>query len=124
MDLPEAVVFLAIEPETKADRDKLGQGLQKLMAEATTFRVDTDARTGQTIVRGMSELHLDLIVDRLRREFKVAAAVGKPQVAYKETLTRPAEGEGRYLRHIHGQAHYAHAKIRLLPGGRGAGYIF
>ena len=124
MDLPEAVVFLAIEPETTADLDKLRQGLQKLMAEAPTFRVDTDARTGQTIVRGMSELHLDLIVDRLRREFNVVAAVGKPQVAYNETLTRPAEGEGRYVRQIRGQGHYAHAKIRLLPGGRGTGYIF
>jgi len=124
MDLPEAVVFLAIEPETTADLDKLRQGLQKLMAEAPTFRVDTDARTGQTIVRGMSELHLDLIVDRLRREFNVVAAVGKPRVAYKETLTRPAEGEGRYVRQIRGQGHYAHAKIRLLPGGRGTGYIF
>src|SRR5437899_11183507 len=124
MDLPEAVVFLAIEPETTADLDKLRQGLQKLMAEAPTFRVDTDARTGQTILRGMSELHRDLIVDRLRREFNVVAAVGKPQVAYKEALTRPAEGEGRYVRQIRGQGHYAHAKIRLMPGGRGTGYIF
>jgi elongation factor G len=124
MDLPELVVFLAIEPKTKADQERLGQGLRKLMAEDPTFRVNTDTRTGQTIIRGMSELHLEVLVDRLKREFNVVAAVGAPQAAYKETLTRPAEGEGRYMRQIGGCGQYGHAKIRLLPGGPGTGYIF
>src|SRR5258708_40140959 len=115
MDLPEAVVFLAIEPETTADRDKLRQGLQKLMAEAPTFRVDTDARTGQTIVRGMSELHLDLIVDRLRREFKVVANVGKPKVAYRETIRGKAESDKKFAKQTGGHGQYPHVQIRLQP---------
>ena len=90
MDFPKPVISLAIEPKTKADQEKLGVGLQKLMAEDPTFRVQTDQQTGQVIIAGMGELHLDIIVDRLRREFNVEASVGKPQVAYKETLTRPA----------------------------------
>ena len=96
MDFPEPVISLAIEPKTKADQEKLGTGLQKLMAEDPTFRVNTDTQTGQTIIRGMGELHLEIIVDRLKREFNVEASVGKPQVAYKETLTRPADGEMKY----------------------------
>lgn len=124
MDLPQPVVFLAIEPKTKADQEKLRQGLHKLMAEDPTLSVDNDARTGQTIIRGMSELHLEIIVDRLEREFNVLAVIGKPQVAYKETLTRPAEGEGRYMRQTGGRGQYGHVKIRLLPGGPGTGYIF
>ena len=124
MDLPEPIVFLAIEPKTKADQEKLGQGLQKLMAKDPTLRVDTDTRTGQTIIRGTGELHLEVIVDRLEREFNVLAVVGKPQVVYKETLTRPAEGEGRYVRQTGGRDQYGHVKIRLLPGGPGTGYIF
>jgi elongation factor G len=124
VDLPERVVFLTIEPRTKADQEKLGQGLQKLMAEDPTLRVNTDTRTGQTILRGMGELHLEVIVDRLKREFNVMAVVGKAQVAYKETLTRPAEGEGRYVRQTGGRGEYGHVKIRLLPGGPGTGYIF
>src|SRR2546426_10302697 len=90
MDFPEPVISLAIEPKTKNDQEKLGTGLQKLMAEDPTFRVNTDIQTGQTIIRGMDELHLEIIVDRLKREFGVEAMVGKPQVAYKETLPRPA----------------------------------
>jgi elongation factor G len=124
MDFPEPVISLAIEPKTKADQEKLGQGLQKLMAEDPTFRVNTDQQTGQTIIRGMGELHLEIIVDRLKREFNVEAAVGKPQVAYKETLTRPSEGEGRYVRQTGGRGQYGHAKIRLFPGEPGTGYIF
>ena len=93
MDFPEPVISLAIEPKTKADQEKLGVGLQKLMAEDPTFRVKTDQQTGQVIIAGMGELHLEIIVDRLKREFSVEASVGKPQVAYKETLTRPADGE-------------------------------
>ena len=93
MDFPEPVISLAIEPKTKADQEKLGAGLQKLMAEDPTFRVKTDQQTGEVVIAGMGELHLEIIVDRLKREFNVEASVGRPQVAYKETLTRPADGE-------------------------------
>jgi elongation factor G len=124
VNLPEAVIFLTMEPKTEDDQAKLGQGLRKLMAEDPTFRVSSGTQTGQTMIRGMSELHLEGIVNRLKHEFNVDAAVGKPQVVYKETITQPAEGAGRYVRQIGGQGHYAHAKIRLFPGERGAGYIF
>jgi elongation factor G len=124
MDFPKPVISLAIEPKTKADQEKLGTGLQKLMAEDPTFRVQTDPQTGQTIIAGMGELHLEIIVDRLKREFNVEASVGKPQVAYKETLTRKSEGEGRYVRQTGGRGQYGHAKIRLFPGEPGTGYIF
>jgi elongation factor G len=124
MDFPEPVISLAIEPKTKADQEKLGAGLGKLMAEDPTFRVNTDQQTGQTIIRGMGELHLEIIVDRLKREFNVEASVGKPQVAYKETLTRQSEGEGRYVRQTGGRGQYGHAKIRLFPGQPGTGYVF
>jgi len=121
---PEPVISLAIEPKTKADQEKLGTGLQKLMAEDPTFRVNTDQQTGQTVIAGMGELHLEIIVDRLKREFGVEASVGKPQVAYKETLTRAADGEGRYVRQTGGRGQYGHAKIHLFPGEPGTGYIF
>jgi elongation factor G len=124
MDFPDPVISLAIEPKTKADQEKLGTGLQKLMAEDPTFRVNTDAQTGQTIIRGMGELHLEIIVDRLKREFNVEASVGKPQVAYKETLTRASAGEGRYVRQTGGRGQYGHARIRLFPGEPGTGYLF
>ena len=124
MDFPEPVISLAIEPKTKGDQEKLGQGLQKLMAEDPTFRVETDQQTGQVIIAGMGELHLEIIVERLKREFSVEAAVGKPQVAYKETLTRPASGEGRYVRQTGGRGQFGHAKIRLFPGDPGTGYVF
>src|SRR2546425_9068880 len=124
MDFPEPVISLAIEPKTKADQEKLGTGLQKLMAEDPTFRVNTDIQTGQTIIRGMGELHLEIIVDRLKREFGVEAMVGKPQVAYKETLTRPANGEMKYAKQTGGRGQYGHVKIRLFPGEPGSGYIF
>jgi len=124
MDFPEPVISLAIEPKTKADQEKLGVGLQKLMAEDPTFRVNTDVQTGQTIIRGMGELHLEIIVDRLKREFNVEAGVGKPQVAYKETLTRAADGEGRYVRQTGGRGQYGHAKVHLFPGEPGTGYVF
>src|SRR5256712_1342798 len=103
MDFPEPVISLAIEPKTKADQEKLGMGLGKLMAEDPTFRVKTDDQTGQVVIAGMGELHLEIIVDRLKREFNVEASVGRPQVAYKETLTRPAEGEGRYIKQTGGR---------------------
>src|SRR5213594_4110284 len=124
MDFPEPVISLAIEPKTKVDQEKLGQGLQKLMAEDPTFRVKTDEQTGQVVIAGMGELHLEIIVDRLKRELNVEASVGRPQVAYKETLTRPAEGEGRYIKQTGGRGQYGHAKIRLIPRQPGEGYEF
>src|SRR5204863_356952 len=124
MDFPAPVISLAIEPKTKADQEKLGVGLQKLMAEDPTFQVQTDTQTGQVIIRGMGELHLEIIVDRLKREFSVEATVGKPQVAYKETLTRPADGEMKYAKQTGGRGQYGHVKIHLYPGEPGTGYIF
>ena len=124
MDFPEPVIALAIEPKTKSDQEKLGVGLQKLMAEDPTFRVKTDDQTGQVVISGMGELHLEIIVDRLKREFGVEASVGKPQVAYKETLTRPADGEMKYAKQTGGRGQYGHAKIHLFPGEPGTGYIF
>src|SRR6187399_3321459 len=124
MDFPEPVISLAIEPKTKSDQEKLGVGLAKLMGEDPTFRVKTDEQTGQVVIAGMGELHLEILVDRLKREFNVEASVGKPQVAYKETLTRPADGEGRYIRQTGGRGQYGHAKIHLYPGEPGTGYIF
>ncbi len=124
MEFPEPVISLAIEPKTKADQEKLGQGLGKLMAEDPTFRVRTDQQTAQVVIAGMGELHLEIIVDRLKREFSVEASVGRPQVAYKETLTVPSEGEGRYIRQTGGRGQYGHAKIRLVPRKPGEGYEF
>ena len=122
MEFPEPVISLAIEPKTKADQEKLGQGMAKLMAEDPTFRVRTDEQTGQVVIAGMGELHLEIIVDRLKREFNVEASVGKPQVAYKETLTAPAEGDGKFVRQTGGRGQYGDAKIRLLPLPPGTGY--
>jgi elongation factor G len=124
MQFPEPVISLAIEPKTKADQEKLGQGLGKLQAEDPTFRVRTDPDTGQVVIAGMGELHLEIIVDRLSREFNVEASVGRPQVAYKETLTQEAEGEGRYIRQTGGRGQYGHAKIRLEPRKPGEGFEF
>jgi elongation factor G len=124
MVFPEPVISLAIEPKTKADQEKLGQGMQKLMTEDPTFRVNTDDQTGQVIIRGMGELHLEIIVDRLKREFNVDATVGKPQVAYKETLTRPADGEMKYAKQTGGRGQYGHVKIHLHPAEPGTGYVF
>jgi elongation factor G len=124
MDFPEPVISLSIEPKTKADQEKLGTGLQKLMAEDPTFRVKTDQQTGEVVISGMGELHLEIIVDRLKREFNVEASVGRPQVAYKETLTRAADGEMKYAKQTGGRGQYGHAKIHLYPGEPGTGYIF
>jgi elongation factor G len=124
MSFPEPVISLAIEPKTKADQEKLGHGLQKLMAEDPTFRVKTDQATGEVVIAGMGELHLEIIVDRLKREFSVEATVGRPQVAYKETLTRPADGEMKYAKQTGGRGQYGHVKIHLYPGEVGTGYIF
>jgi elongation factor G len=124
MDFPEPVISLAIEPKTKADQEKLGTGLGKLMAEDPTFRVKTDQATGEVVISGMGELHLEIIVERLKREFNVEASVGRPQVAYKETLTRPADGEMKYVKQTGGRGQYGHAKIHLYPGEPGSGFIF
>ena len=124
MTFPKPVISVAIEPKTRADQDKLGFALAKLMQEDPTFKVHTDPDTAQTIISGMGELHLEIIVDRLLREFDVAAHVGKPQVAYKETITKPAEGEGRYVRQTGGHGQYGHAKVKIEPAEPGSGLIF
>ncbi len=119
MNFPEPVIAVSIEPKTKSDQEKLGTALAKLMQEDPTFRVHTDKDTGQTIISGMGELHLEIIVDRLVREFNVGANVGKPQVAYKETITQEAAGEGRYIRQTGGRGQYGHAKIHMRPTTEG-----
>ena len=124
MQFPEPVISLAIEPKTKADQEKLGQGLGKLQAEDPTFRVRTDPETAQVVIAGMGELHLEILVDRLGREFGVVANVGRPQVAYKETLTLAASGEGRYIRQTGGRGQYGHVKIALAPRKSGGGFAF
>jgi len=112
---PEPVISIAIEPKTRADQEKMGIALKKLAEEDPTFRISTNEETGQTLIAGMGELHLDIIVDRMRREFKVEANVGKPQVAYKETITGEAEAEGKYVRQSGGRGQYGHAWLRIAP---------
>jgi len=124
MEFPDPVMSIAIEPRTKADQEKLGVSLQKLSLEDPSFRVRTDEETGQTIISGMGELHLEVIVDRLLREFKVEASVGKPQVAYKETITRKAAGETRYVKQTGGRGQYGHVCLEIEPAGKGAGFEF
>lgn len=121
---PEPVIHVAIEPRTEAAQEKMGIALQKLAEEDPTFKTYTDQETGQTIIAGMGELHLEIIVDRLLREFKVEANVGKPQVAYKETITEVVEVESRYVRQSGGRGQYGHVKIRLVPQEAGKGYEF
>jgi elongation factor G len=123
INFPAPVIALAVEPKTKGDQEKLGTGLAKLMQEDPTFKVETDPDTGQTKISGMGELHLEIIVDRLKREFNVEANVGKPQVAYKETIRRPAKGEGRWIKQTGGRGQYGHAKIELEPAP-GEGFVF
>jgi elongation factor G len=124
IEIPEPVITVAIEPASKADQDKLSNGLAKLAEEDPTFRVETDPETGQTKISGMGELHLDIIVDRLRREFKVNANVGAPQVAYRETITRPVDVEGKFVRQTGGRGQYGHVKIKAEPLTRGEGFEF
>ena len=124
IEFPNPVIALAIEPRTKADQEKLGQGLAKLTREDPTFRVKTDDETGQVVISGMGELHLEIIVDRLRREFGVAATVGRPQVAYREALTKAAEADGRYVKQTGGRGQYGHVKLRVAPGQPGDGFVF
>ena len=124
MEFPEPVISVAIEPKTKAAQEKMGMALVKLAEEDPTFRVRSDAETGQTIISGMGELHLEVIVDRLLREFKVEANVGAPQVAYRETIKNPVDVEHKYAKQSGGRGQYGHVKIRLYPQAAGAGYEF
>jgi len=125
MDFPEPVIAVAIEPRTKADQDKLSSGMAKLAEEDPTFRVHTDPETGQTIISGMGELHLEIIVDRLRREFSVSANIGRPQVAYRETIRRAvSKVEGRFVRQTGGRGQYGHVVINVEPGASGSGFVF
>lgn len=121
---PEPVISLAIEPKSKADQEKMGLALAKLAEEDPTFKMKTDQETGQSIISGMGELHLDILVDRMKREFKVEANVGRPQVAYKETIRKAAQGEGKYIRQTGGRGQYGHCYVRIDPKGRGEGNEF
>jgi len=124
MEFPEPVIAVAVEPKTKSDQEKMGIALSKLAQEDPSFRVHTDEESGQTIIAGMGELHLDIIVDRMKREFKVEANVGKPQVAYRETIRKAVEAEGKFVRQSGGRGQYGHVKIRLEPMEQGGGFEF
>jgi len=124
MEFPEPVIHVAIEPKSKADSDKMGVALNRLQMEDPSFRVHTDEETGQTIIGGMGELHLEILVDRMFREFKVEANVGKPQVAYRETITKQVESEGKYVRQTGGRGQYGHCWLRLIPQEPGKGFEF
>ncbi len=124
MTFPEPVISVAIEPKTKADQDKMGIALQKLAEEDPSFRVKSDTETGQTIISGMGELHLDIIVDRMLREFKVEANIGKPQVAYRETIRGNADQDSKFIRQSGGKGQYGHVKVRISPAEENAGFVF
>ena len=124
MVFPDPVISVAIEPKTKVDQTKLGEALQKLQTEDPSFRANTDEETGQTIIRGMGELHLEIIVDRLKREYKVECNVGAPEVAYRESISKKVQQEGRYIKQTGGHGMYGHVWIEIEPGGPGTGYVF
>jgi elongation factor G len=124
MEFPEPVISVAVEPRTKVDQDKMGLALQKLAKEDPSFRVHTDEESNQTIISGMGELHLDIIVDRMKREFKVDANVGKPQVAYRETIRKTVKQEGKFVRQSGGRGQYGHVYLEIEPLEAGAGYEF
>src|SRR5690606_3317678 len=124
MDFPEPVISVAVEPKTKNDQEKMGIALQRLAQEDPSFRVRTDEESGQTIISGMGELHLELIVDRMKREFKVECNVGQPQVAYRETIRKLVEQEGKFVRQTGGRGQYGHVWLRIEPLERGKGYEF
>jgi elongation factor G len=124
IDFPAPVIAVAVEPKTKADQEKMGMALAKLAQEDPTFKVHTDPDSGQTIISGMGELHLEIIVDRMMREYKVDANVGKPQVAYRETIRKNSDAEGKYIRQTGGSGNYGHCKIRMEPNEAGKGYEF
>jgi elongation factor G len=124
MEFPEPVISVAVEPKTKSDQEKMGVALGKLAQEDPSFRVATDEESGQTIISGMGELHLDIIVDRMRREFKVEANVGAPQVSYRETIRQSIEQEGKFVRQSGGRGQYGHVYLRIEPQEAGSGYEF
>ncbi len=124
IEFPNPVISVAVEPKTKSDQEKMSTALGKLAQEDPTFRVQTDAETGQTIISGMGELHLEIIIDRMQREFGVQANIGKPQVAYRETIRKTAEAEGKYIRQTGGRGQYGHVKLRIEPGEPGSGFVF
>ena len=124
VDFPEPVISVAVEPRTTADQDKMAVALTKLAQEDPSFKVRTEEETGQTIISGMGELHLDIIVDRMKREFSVDANVGTPQVSYRECITKSIEAEGKFIRQSGGKGHYGHVKIKLEPQQQGSGYVF
>ena len=124
MEFPEPVISLSVEPKSKADQDKMGQALQKLQEEDPTFRAHTDEETGQTIISGMGELHLDILVDRMRREFKVEANVGAPMVSYRETFRESAQVEGKFVRQSGGRGQFGHVWIEFSPNEEGKGFEF
>ncbi len=124
IDVPESVISLRIEPKTKADQEKMGVALRKLSDEDPTFRIGTDPETGQTIIKGMGELHLEILVERMRREFSVEADTGRPQVAYKEAITTEAQAEGKYIKQTGGRGQYGHCWLRVTPLERGQGFEF
>jgi len=124
MEFPDPVISVAVEPKTKPDQEKMGIALQKLAKEDPSFRVHTDEESSQTIISGMGELHLDIIVDRMKREFSVEANVGKPQVAYRETIRKTVEQEGKFVRQSGGRGQYGHVFLRIEPLKPGEGYVF
>jgi len=124
IDFPDPVIYISIEPKTKADQEKMGLALKRLSDEDPTFKLRTDEETGQTIISGMGELHLEIIVDRMKREFKVEANIGRPQVAYKETVSGSAEAEGKYIRQSGGRGQYGHVWLKIEPKERGEGFEF
>jgi elongation factor G len=124
IEFPDPVIAVAVEPKTKSDQEKMSIALSKLAQEDPTFRVATDQDSGQTIISGMGELHLEIIIDRMMREFNVEANVGKPQVAYRETIRKKAEAEGKYIRQTGGSGQYGHVKLRIEPSGPGKGFEF
>jgi elongation factor G len=124
LEFPAPVIDQAIEPKTRQDQEKLSLGLQRLAAEDPSFKVSSDQETGQTIISGMGELHLEIIVDRLKREFGVDANVGRPQVAYRETIRKAAEGVGKFVRQTGGRGQYGHAEVKIEPGEPGTGFEF
>jgi elongation factor G len=124
MTFPDPVIAMAVEPKTKSDQEKMGLALSRLAQEDPSFRVRTDEESGQTIIAGMGELHLDIIVDRMKREFNVEANVGKPQVAYRETIRKPVRQEGKFVRQSGGKGQYGHVVLEIEPQERGKGYAF
>jgi elongation factor G len=124
IEFPAPVISVAVEPKTKADQEKMGIALSRLAQEDPTFKVNTDPDSGQTIISGMGELHLEIIIDRMMREYKVEANVGKPQVAYRETIRKPSEAEGKFIRQTGGRGQYGHVKLKLEPQEPGKGYEF